>query len=204
MPVRRGARDPGELGAGDRVSTASGAGIAVGMVALAAVGLSARGSGVGLGGRPGRADRNRSARWARPHDLGRLAVPDRRARGSSVSGRLVLGRMGRRTVAGERAQSVIVFGPTQSHKTSGFAIPAVLGWEGPVLAASVKTDLFEHTIAYRRSVGAVHCFDPTGSTGLESVFWSPLPAARTWPGARQGGGGHDRGGQDERRSGAGR
>jgi type IV secretion system protein VirD4 len=88
-------------------------------------------------------------------------------------------------VASERTQSVIVFGPTQSHKTSGLAVPAILGWEGPVIAASVKTDLIEHTMAHRQGLGSVHCFDPSGSTGLESARWSPLPLSRTWPGARR-------------------
>jgi type IV secretion system protein VirD4 len=88
-------------------------------------------------------------------------------------------------VAAEPAQSVIVFGPTQSHKTSGFAVPAILGWDGPVIATSVKTDLIDHTLDHRRSLGVVQCFDPSGSTGLASVSWSPLPAARTWPGARR-------------------
>ena len=59
----------------------------------------------------------------------------------------MLGRTGRKLVATERAQSVVVFGPTQSHKTSGLAVPAILGWEGPVIAASVKTDLID---LYRR------------------------------------------------------
>jgi type IV secretion system protein VirD4 len=88
-------------------------------------------------------------------------------------------------VAAERAQSLIVIGPTQSHKTSGLAIPAILGWEGPVLAASVKTDLVDHTIEHRRLVGAVQCFDPSGSTGMATAGWSPIPASRTWPGARR-------------------
>ena len=105
--------------------------------------------------------------------------------GAGVPGRLALGRVGRQTVASERAQSVIVFGPTQSHKTSGLAVPAILGWEGPVIAASIKADLLEHTMDYRRRCGSVHCYDPTGSTGLSSEWWSPLPAARTWPGARR-------------------
>ncbi len=100
-------------------------------------------------------------------------------------GRLVLGRAGRRLVAAERAQSVIVFGPTQSHKTSGFAVPALLEWSGPVVAASVKTDLIDHTIGHRRSCGEVQCFDPSGSTGLPSATWSPLATARTWPSARR-------------------
>jgi type IV secretion system protein VirD4 len=88
-------------------------------------------------------------------------------------------------VGTEPRQSVIVFGPTQSHKTSGFAIPALLTWDGPVIAASVKTDLIDHTLAYRQTCGRVWCFDPSGSTGLESISWSPLPASRTWPGARR-------------------
>ena len=88
-------------------------------------------------------------------------------------------------MAAERAQSVIVFGPTQSHKTSGFAVPAILGWQGPVVATSVKGDLLEHTIAHRRGVGEVRCFDPTGVTGQPASSWSPLPASRTWPGARR-------------------
>ncbi len=71
-----------------------------------------------------------------------------------AAGRVVLGRVGRQVVAAEPAQSVIVFGPTQSHKTSGFAVPAILGWDGPVVAASVKTDLLEHTVGHRRSRGA--------------------------------------------------
>ena len=91
-----------------------------------------------VGGGP----RRQPARWARPSDLGDLVVGPS---GAAPVGRLVLGRAGRRLVAAERAQSVIVFGPTQSHKTSGFAVPAILGWTGPVVAASVKGDLLEHT-----------------------------------------------------------
>jgi len=124
----------------------------------------------------------RAARWARPADLADLEIG---ASGPPPSGRLVLGRVGRRLVAAERSQSVIVFGPTQSHKTSGLAVPAILAWDGPVVAASVKGDLLEHTISHRRKVGDVHCFDPTGSTGQPAVAWSPLPASRTWPGARR-------------------
>ena len=123
-----------------------------------------------------------TARWARPPDVGDLVV---RPAGAPPVGRLVLGRMGRRLVAAERAQSVIVFGPTQSHKTTGFAVPAILGWTGPVVAASVKGDLLEHTVAHRASVGRVHCFDPTAITGRPVVTWSPLPGSRTWPGARR-------------------
>src|SRR5664280_62962 len=100
-------------------------------------------------------------------------------------GSLVLGLVGRRVISAEPRQSVIVFGPSQSRKTSGFAVPAILGWEGPVIATSIKADLVGDTMAYRRSRGDVACFDPTGSTGLPAVRWSPLPMSRTWPGARR-------------------
>jgi type IV secretion system protein VirD4 len=93
--------------------------------------------------------------------------------------------VGRRLVAAEAGQSVVVFGPSQSRKTSGFAVPAILGWEGPVVATSVKADLVGDTLAYRRRRGTVWCFDPTGSTGLPAAGWSPLASAATWSGARR-------------------
>jgi len=139
---------------------------------------------------PGSA-RNRSggrgrspARWATSRDLASLTVGVD-GLGLPPRGRLVLGRTGRRLVAAEGAQSVIVFGPTQSHKTSGFAVPALLEWRGPVVAASVKTDLLDRTIGHRLGRGEVQCFDPSGSTGLPSASWSPLASSRTWPGARR-------------------
>jgi type IV secretion system protein VirD4 len=88
-------------------------------------------------------------------------------------------------LAAEPAQSVAVIGPTQSGKTTSLAIPAILGWEGPVLAASVKTDLVRDTLEWRRRLGTVWCFDPAGTTGLPRTPWSPVSAARTWPHARR-------------------
>jgi type IV secretion system protein VirD4 len=97
----------------------------------------------------------------------------------------VLGRVGRRLVAAETGQSVIVFGPSQSRKTTGLAVPAILGWEGPVVATSVKSDLVGDTLAHRRRCGTVQVFDPTGTTGLPSAGWSPLATSTTWSGARR-------------------
>jgi type IV secretion system protein VirD4 len=125
------------------------------------------------------------ARWARRADLVRLAA------GSDVGGRLVLGELqtgGLRrpsVIAAERAQSLAVIGPTQSGKTTALAVPAILRWAGPVLAASVKTDLVRDTLASRRSRGEVWCFDPAGTTGLPQSRWSPLDAATSWSGARR-------------------
>lgn len=123
--------------------------------------------------------RDRGARWARSGDLRELAVPAPRP------GRLTLGRAHGRLLAAETRQSVIVIAPTQSLKTTGLAVPAILEWAGPVLATSVKTDLLRDTIECRRAVGDVLVFDPTETTGLPGDGWSPLTGATTWQGAQR-------------------
>jgi type IV secretion system protein VirD4 len=123
------------------------------------------------------------ARWATRNDTAQLAA--------SGPGRI---RLGTAVCAGvrrapslwtERAQSVAVIGPTQSGKTTALAVPAILGWSGPVLAASVKSDLLASTEGWRRGQGTVWCFDPAGATGRPASAWTPLPGARTWDGARR-------------------
>ena len=130
--------------------------------------------------RPGR-----GARWAQRHDLRPLLL-DRRA---AHPGRLALGTMHGRfhpaLVAAERAQSVVVVGPTQSGKTTALAVPAILAWEGPVVAASVKSDLLRDTRRQRNTRGRVWCIDPTGSTGARASSWSPLTPCREWAEARR-------------------
>ena len=54
----------------------------------------------------------------------------------------------------------MVVGPTQSGKTSGLAIPAILEWPGPLLATSVKADLLHETLDWRRSLGEVQLLRP--------------------------------------------
>jgi len=138
-------------------------------------GLSWRRSGGGRSESTGR-----GARWARRRDLRRLVIGP----GPAPPGRLVLGttpgvaRLAR--VAAEPAQSVVVVGPTQSGKTSSLAVPALLAWEGPVLAASIKGDLVRHTVRDRATRGQVWCIDPTGSTGLRASQWSPLSDCGDW------------------------
>jgi type IV secretion system protein VirD4 len=128
-----------------------------------------------FGGR--RNNDNASARWAKPRDLKPLIV--RRPQ----PGRLTLGTVERRLVATEAQHSVAVIGPAGTGKTTGFAIPALLEWDGPAIATSVKGDLLEHTIHRRRSVGDTYVFDPVASTGEPSAGWSPLHAATDWQGA---------------------
>lgn len=121
----------------------------------------------------------RGSSWARARDLRALVV------GGPTAGRLMLGRSGCRLLAAEARQSVIVVGPTQTYKTSGLAVPAILEWQGPVLATSVKTDLVKDTLGWRESTGRVWLYDPTASTGLPAAGWSPLAASLSWTGARR-------------------
>ncbi len=122
----------------------------------------------------------RGARWARRRDLRPLLVPGYVA----PPGRLVLGvspgmvRAG--VVAAEPAQSLVVVGPTQSGKTTRLAVPAILAWRGPVVAASVKSDLLHHTLGACSRRGRVWCIDPTGSTAARRSHWSPLTGCRDW------------------------
>ena len=110
--------------------------------------------------RGGRGGRRRGARWARRGDLRELRVrrPER--------GRVILGRHEGALVAAEPRASVMVVAPAQAGKTTGLVVPALLEWDGPVLATSVKGDLTHDTYAARSLQGDVRVFDPTGSTGL--------------------------------------
>ena len=85
-------------------------------------------------------------------------------------------------MASEPGQSVLVVAPTQTGKTTGLAIPAILEWDGPVLATSVKSDLLRDTLARREQVGEVRIFDPTTATGFARASWTPLAGCRDWTG----------------------
>ena len=122
-------------------------------------------------------DRVGPAGWARPQVFRDLYV-----RGPTPW-RVTLGRVNGRLVAAEPLQSVIALGSTQSQKTSGLAIPAILEWDGPVLAACIKPDLIRSTLGRRWQRGEVYLYDPAGATGMEANTWSPLPRCETWEGA---------------------
>jgi type IV secretion system protein VirD4 len=132
-----------------------------------------------------RRQHERGARWAHRRDLRALLVDPRTVH----PGRLALGtihgvvRPG--LVVAERAQSVVVVGPTQSGKTTALAVPAILAWEGPVVAASVKSDLLRDTRGKRNERGRIWCIDPTGATGMRPSTWSPLTPCAEWAAARR-------------------
>ena len=119
-----------------------------------------------------------SARWATKADLKPLIVK------KPTPGRLTLGTAHGKLLAAEPGHSLLVMGPTQSGKTSGLAIPAILEWEGPVVATSVKTDLLDDTLAARTRRGDVWVYDPTASVrDVPASTWSPLAACTDWQGA---------------------
>jgi type IV secretion system protein VirD4 len=141
------------------------------------------GGGIGslvLAGRVGALPRSATgARWARSGELRRLRRGQQNARG----GRLVLGRRGARLLYAEHRHALVAFGPPQSGKSAGIAIPALLEWRGPAVASSIKTDLLSATRARRETLGEVLVFDPFGLAQTRSHTWSPLHGATTWDGA---------------------
>jgi type IV secretion system protein VirD4 len=118
-----------------------------------------------------------NAGLATPRQLRTLAIR------KSTTGRLTLGHVGGRLVAAEPQASLAVVGPSGCGKSVGFAIPALLEWEGPVIATSVKPDLVHATLARRRELGKVWIYDPAGCTNEDTSQWSPLNACGTWAGA---------------------
>jgi type IV secretion system protein VirD4 len=115
------------------------------------------------------------ARWARRRDLTALA-----GRGT---GRLALGYSRGRLLRAEQRHALVAFGPPQSGKSAGLAIPALLEWQGPAVASSIKTDLLAATLRRRRELGAAFVFDPFELSGVAGHTWSPLRKASTWDGA---------------------
>jgi type IV secretion system protein VirD4 len=120
--------------------------------------------------------RGEGARWAAGGELHKL-------RGSASTGRLTLGRYRGRLLHAEERHALVAFGPPQSGKSAGLAVPALLEWDGPAVASSIKTDLLSCTHRRRRALGPVFVFDPFALSGAPANTWSPLRAARTWDGA---------------------
>ncbi len=102
--------------------------------------------------------KQRGARWAKDRELKRLHVK------GAAPGRVTLGRRGSQLLASEANASTLIVAPSQAGKTSGLAVPAMVEWDGPILATSVKGDLLVDTLKARRMRGEVKVFDPTDST----------------------------------------
>jgi type IV secretion system protein VirD4 len=92
----------------------------------------------------------------------------------------------RKLLATEARHSVLVLGPTQSGKTSGLAVPALLEWSGPVIATSVKDDLAAASLGWRRCQGPCWVFDPTATSGIRPrASWTPLAGCLDWSSAQR-------------------
>ena len=122
--------------------------------------------------------RRPDARFASRGDLRAL-----RSR-ASEPGRVPLGRvtsslgvLGARRLAAPARDSVLVLGPTGGGKTSSILIPAILAWEGPVLAVSVKDDLVTTTSAWRRTQGPLAVIDPSGRHDGMAARFDPVTGA---------------------------
>ena len=82
----------------------------------------------------------------------------------------------------EPFRPILVFGPQRSGKTRGIVVPTVESWSGPVVATSIRLDVFERTVRARAALGgSVYVYDPAGvfqdteiASGATLVSWDPL------------------------------
>jgi type IV secretion system protein VirD4 len=126
-----------------------------------------------------RASSDRAARFASRANLAALRVRRPEA------GRVILGVHRRALIAAEARASILVVGPSQSGKTTGVVVPALLEWSGPAVCTSIKSDVVRDSYVARDGMGEVRVFDPTGATYLPHASWSPIAGSRTWEGARR-------------------
>ena len=156
----------------------------LGLVVMAAIKLRHRAQPSGLSD-----SKRHGARWARSRDLARLRRK-RRETGDGGAGAqtpasanvqgLSLGYRGMRLLRAEDRHALVVFGPTQSGKSAGIAIPNILEWQGPAIVVSIKPDLLDATLTTRAKRGETLVFDPFGLWNQPTNTWSPLASARTW------------------------
>jgi type IV secretion system protein VirD4 len=130
-------------------------------------------------------DRAHAHIWATRRQLRHLTQPAPRTGQPEppAEGRLWVGQHAGRDVCVPPRTSVIVIAPTRTGKSTRLVVPNLLRWDGPALVTSVKRDIYDLTAARRAHHGPVHLFDPTGSSGLDSVRWSPLLTSTTFPDA---------------------
>ena len=124
-------------------------------------------------------------RWAGPATRRPLgpAAPRAAGRGSRpgarAAGRLALGRHRGRLLYAEERHALVAFGPPQSGKSAGLAVPALLEWEGPAVASSIKTDLLAATVAPpARARPGVRVRPVRARRASTPHTWSPLAGAR--------------------------
>jgi len=84
---------------------------------------------------------------------------------------------------------VLVVGAARSGKTNSLLTPAIVNWDGPVIATSIRSDLLRNSWEAREEAGwPVLIYNPKNLGGYGSNTWSPLIAAmgdKPWAGARR-------------------
>jgi type IV secretion system protein VirD4 len=129
------------------------------------------------------------ARWATHQDLAPLLIQPGEQHNRVVIGypRGTTRRPTGELAAVEAGHSALVVAPTGQGKTESVMAPAILDWDGPVVAISIKRDLYDLTAGHRATQGEVRVLDPAGLTDPRDVrhaYWNPLPASREWRAAR--------------------
>jgi type IV secretion system protein VirD4 len=164
------------------------------VIAVLFVGATVYGVSRWRGGRPRRG-------WAKRSDVRHLRRTNQH--------RVVMGMHDRKVVTLEERHGLLVIGPTQSGKSTGLAIPAILeGDDLAIVVLSVKGDLVDDTMAHRSTLPGCHwVFDPTDALRVPSgpageaigtpddirrlglrqrlvrSGWTPLQSATSWQGA---------------------
>jgi type IV secretory pathway TraG/TraD family ATPase VirD4 len=72
--------------------------------------------------------------------------------------------------------SLLIVGPTQAGKTSSLVVPAILRWRDALVVTSVKNDVIDTTLEWRRSLGEVQILEPGRDDGLT---WDPMEGVTT-------------------------
>jgi len=88
---------------------------------------------------------------------------------------IVLGKRGGRVLFSNRKEHALVVATTQSGKTTCFAYPTLLSWEGSVIAHDPKEEVYAATAPWRQTFSKVVRLAPTSSC---SGHYNPLDAIR--------------------------
>ncbi len=142
----------------------------------AALGLAARAGatrgrpGAGRAAEPGGAG-------SRPDGERQVPTRDGSAPGAECAApRFRLGTHHGRALWSTPDDHVLVLGPTGAGKSSGYAVPAVLEWPGPVVVTDPKGELVTRTLAHRQRLGPAAVFAPMLAP---TDRWNPLGAVVT-------------------------
>ncbi|WP_147651404.1 type IV secretory system conjugative DNA transfer family protein [Vulcaniibacterium gelatinicum] len=115
--------------------------------------------------RPGTSDFHGGARFATLGEVKKagLAEPTPQS--------VIVGRFKGRHLSLGGTQHILMTAPTRTGKTTSIVIPALLTYQGSVVVADTKGELFQHTSGRRQAMGqAVYRFDPYNERGQTHRF----------------------------------